>query len=160
MAWQRNPQDSTALTAAGFILSNAGNPLEGIRLLERALRINPRDPYACVTYTNLANAHLAARAYAKGLEWARRSTTAAPDFAHAYLIMAALQVGLGDLPRAKAALETSRRLAPEGLRIRSGAALPYPNSLAEDGADLRLRFHTFLRVAAGLEAPGAADLLR
>jgi adenylate cyclase len=160
LAWQRNPQDSAALAAAGFILSNAGDPVEAIRLLERALRINPRDPYAFVAYTNLANAHLAAREYAKGLAWAQRATSTAPDFAHAFLISAALYVGLGEIDKATAALERARQLAPEGLKIRSKSEPSDAGARAEGGADLRLRFHTFLRIAAGLEDPSAADALR
>ena len=39
-AWRLNPQDVFALAPCGYVLANAGQPSEGIRLLERALRIN------------------------------------------------------------------------------------------------------------------------
>jgi hypothetical protein len=40
-----NPHDSRVLSNCGFILAIAGDPEEGIRLMERALRLNPRDPF-------------------------------------------------------------------------------------------------------------------
>ena len=70
LAWRLNPQDSRVLSNAGFIIACAGEPEEGIRLMERALRINPRDPSAFNHYENLAQAHLAARRYQEGLQWA------------------------------------------------------------------------------------------
>ena len=95
LAWRLNPQDFDTLTPCGYVLSNAGDPVEGIRLLERALRINPRDPRAYFIYGNLASAHLATREYSKGLVWARRALSAAPDNSEALLYAAALHVGLG-----------------------------------------------------------------
>lgn len=67
IAWRLNPQDSRVLTNAGFIIACSGDPDEGIRLMERALRLNPRDPFAFNHYENLAQAHLAARKYEEGL---------------------------------------------------------------------------------------------
>jgi hypothetical protein len=49
---------------------------------------------------------------------------------------------------------TLSRIAPEYIRSRLGAANPYRK--AED----RERFSVFLRIAAGLEDPSAADALR
>jgi len=63
-------------------------------------------------------------------------------------------VGLGDVNRAVAAIETLRRLAPDHLsaRLVDGYQLERP----ED--DRRAR--VFLRIAAGLEDPREADALR
>ncbi len=160
LACRLNPQDSLTMSACGFILANAGDPVEGIRLLERSLRINPRDPFAFLTYSNLANAHLAARDYGKGMEWAMRATNAAPGLANAHAITAALFVGLGEIDKAKAALETARRLAPEATHIRPKAKPADPSKPMDRGSELRDRYHTFMRIAAGLEDPSAADALR
>ena len=164
LAWRLNPQDFFALAPCGYILANAGQPREGIRLLERALRISPRDPRAFFAYGNLANAHLAAREYATGLEWARRATGSAPNYGEAFLWTAALYVGLGDIDKAKSALERARALAPEGiqylLQSRSGRDTPTLRKPADGGTESRRRYHVFLRVAAGLDDPSAAEALR
>ena len=164
LAWRLNPQDVFALAPCGYVLANAGQPREGIRLLERALRINPRDPRAFFLYGNLANAHLAAREYVKGLEWARRATGSAPDYGEAYLHTAGLYVGLGDIDKAKSALERARALAPEGveylLQSRSRTETPSPGEPVDGGTEFRQRFRIFLRIAAGLEDASAADALR
>ena len=164
LAWRLNPQDVFALGPCGYILANAGQPLEGIRLLERALRINPRDPRAFFVYANLAHAHVAAREYAKGLDWARRATGSAPNYGEAFLHTAALYVGLGDIDKAKSALERARALAPEfiqyHLRSQSGIKTPNPRTAVDGGAEFRQRYHMFLRIAAGLEDPSVAETLR
>lgn len=130
----------------------------------RILRINPRDPRTFFAYANLANAHLAARDYAKGLEWARRATGAAPDYGEAYLYTAALYVGPDNIDKAKSALERARALAPEYIQhlfqMRSRTAQSDPRKTVDGGAELRRRFHIFLRIAAGLEDPAAAAALR
>ena len=157
---------SLKVEGASTLLANAGDPAQGIALLERSLRINPRDPFAFLTYSNLANAHLAARDYAKGLEWANRAIGAAPDFANARGIMAALWVGLGDIDKAKAALEAARRLTPQleknRVKPKPDAAFDVSGGLeAKDaGWGVRHRYQVFIRVASGREDPRAADPLR
>jgi adenylate cyclase len=164
LAWRLNPQDVFALGPCGYILANTGQPTEGIRLLERALRINPRDPRAFFFYANLAHAHVATREYTKGLEWARRATGSAPNYGEAFLHTAALYVGLGDLDKAKSALERARALAPEfidyHLRSQSRIETPNPRKPVDGGTEFRRRYHFFLRLAAGLEDPSAAEALR
>ena len=158
---QLNPQDAGIISGSAFVLANAGDPLEAIRLCERSLRINPRDPvgysYAC---TNLANAHLAARNYAKGIDWALRATSAAPGFAPAHAYMAALYVGAGDIERAKLAFETAHRLAPGAVRTRPKPEPTDPSRPRDRGSESRERYNTFLRIAAGLEDHSAAEALR
>jgi adenylate cyclase len=65
-----------------------------------------------------------------------------------------LQVGLGDLAKAKSAFEDALAVAPELVRwwLEMTTA-----SGAKASGD---RFRTLLRVAAGLEDPGAADAWR
>jgi len=160
LAWRLNPQDSRVLSNAGFIIACAGEPEEGIRLMERALRINPRDPSAFNHYENLAQAHLAARRYQEGLHWARRATNAAPGYAPAHLISAALFVGLGDIDKARDELEVVHRLAPETRRVRATPKSTGSAVEADPGSIARNRYQTFLRVAAGVEDPSAADAWR
>jgi len=159
-AWRLNPQDSRVLSNAGFIIACTGEPEEGIRLMERALRINPRDPFAFNHYENLAQAHLAGRRYAEGLQWAKRATNAAPWFAPAHTVSAALYVGLGDIDNAKASMQIVQQLAPKAVRAKTKSRAD--GSLADTGpgATARLRYQTFVRIASGLVDPSLADGLR
>ncbi len=149
-AYRLNPQDSSVIAIYAQILIFAGDPLQAIQLLKRALRINPRDPMAYNIYSELAQAHVVAGDYAGGLEWAMRARNAAPGYVHAHLLMAMVQVGLGNLDKAKAALEDARRIAPELVRRRLEAK---PSGR---GNTTGHRFDILLRIAAGLEDPGAA----
>ena len=153
-AYQLNPQDSTAVAICGHVIGLSGEPAEAIRLLERGLRINPRDPAAYNTYTGLALCHLFTKEYRKGVEWAMRATAAAPGNCLAHLALAALLVGLDELGQARAAFEVARRLAPAYVQSRLDG-----HALIREG-EYRQRFTTFIRIAAGLEDPDTAKPLR
>ena len=154
MAYQLNPQDSFAVMVCGHVIGLLGEPAEAIRLLERGLRINPRDPAAYNTYTGLALCHLLTKEYRKGVEWAMRATAAAPGNCLAQLSLAALLVGLDELGQARAALEVARRLAPAYVQSRLDG-----HATIREG-EYRQRFTTFIRIAAGLEDPDTAKPLR
>ena len=73
--------------------------------------------------------------------------------AHIYLVLDL--VGVGEIGKAKAMFETLQKVAsPEFLRPRLEGTWHFGRS--ED----RRRATTFLRIAAGLEDPGAAEALR
>ena len=72
-----------------IVIGLSGEPAEAIRLLERGLRINPRDPTAYNTYIGLALCHFFTKEYRKGVEWAMRATAAAPGNCLAHLSLAA-----------------------------------------------------------------------
>jgi tetratricopeptide (TPR) repeat protein len=150
-AWRSNPNDSVVLSNAGFILAYSGDPAEGIRLIERALRINPRDPFLYGTFENMAQAHLAAERYAEGLHWARRATTAAPAFLPAYMVTAALYVGAGQVDKAREVMNAIRRLAPHAAVIRAKRSSGASPGQVDAGHEARQRYQKFLRIAAGLE---------
>ena len=106
----------------------------------------------CFLYTGLARACCTAGEYATGAEYAAHGITLAPDFAPLHVLYAVNAVGLNDIERAATALSTARRLNPEFVegRLRGGFAMRKPE-------DLR-RLTTFLRIAAGLEDPGASKI--
>jgi len=68
--------------------------------------------------------------------------------------LACCLVGAGEIDRAKAAFEAGQRLAPEFFKVRLEGVSPFTQP--ED----RKRLQTFLRIAAGLEDPSAAEALR
>ena len=143
-AYRLNPQDSTVASIYAQILIFVEEPVQAIDLLKRTLRINPRDAMAYNIYSGLAQAHVIAMDYAAGVEWAMRTRMAAPDYVHGHLLMAMLQVGLGDLNEARAALEEARRVAPDMVQRRLRAR---PSSLQKNTGH---RFDALLRIAAGL----------
>jgi adenylate cyclase len=63
-------------------------------------------------------------------------------------------VGLAEIDKAKAAFDSVRRIAPEFIQSRLEGFAPFRK--AED----RERYSVFVRIAAGLEDPSAADALR
>lgn len=152
-AYRLNPQDAWAISICGFTQALAGDPHEGIRLLERLIRINPRDPFAFANYAQLAIAYLSAKDYRKGLECAMRLCSVAPKLVASHLWLANMYVGLGEIEKAKIALESARKLGPEYVQARLDGLDPYPEEFSR-------RYVTFLRIAAGLEDPKAADALR
>jgi predicted Zn-dependent protease len=142
-----------ALTALSFIEIVSGAPESAIEHLLEALRISPRDPQKATVLLNLAMASGCARRYADGVNYATLGIREAPGFATLYAHLAVNHVGLGEIDKARAALAEATRIAP-GQVERSLAGFMFRKQ------EHQRRGTTFLRVAAGLEDPAAADALR
>ena len=147
LAYESNPHDCWIGGIYGMVLSNADQPLEGIRVLEHVLRISPRDPGSFNIFTDLAYAHLHAGQYRQGLQWADKAISAAPGFAQAHLASALLYMALEQVDKAGAALASARHLAPELVEARLRHRTSPPRRIHGMGYD------TLLRIAAGLENP-------
>ena len=143
-AYRLNPQDSIVTYLFAQILIYVEEPVQAIELLKRTLRISPRDPAVYTVYSGLAQAHVVAMDYAGGVEWAMRTRMAAPDYVHGHLLMAMLQAALGDLGKARAALDEARQIAPDVVRRRLS---PRPS---RPGKNTGHRFDALLRIAAGV----------
>jgi hypothetical protein len=102
----------------------------------------------------LAHASFGAKLYAEGAAWASRALNDMPQYPPPHLYLAICLVGMGELDKAKGTFAVGRDLASEffGTRLKDTPAYARP----ED----RKRAVTFLRIAAGLEDPSAADALR
>jgi adenylate cyclase len=149
-----NPHDTQILTALGFGEAMAGDPHRAIARLEPALRLKPRDMTRHTVLQVLTICCLCAREYAKGVEYGSQGIDEFPAAAGLHGNLAMCLVGLGEIAKAKAALEEERRVAPELVRKWLAGGLVYRK--AED----LLRYRTFVRIAAGVEDPSAADSLR
>lgn len=104
----------------------------------------------------LGSACFGAKQYAEGVKWASRALNDRPKFVQAHSTLAACLVGVGEIDKAKATFEALQKVAsPEFLRIR----LEEGSSTFARPED-RIRLWTFLRIAAGLEDPSAANALR
>ena len=155
-AYELNPNDTRTLQQLALAEVFAGNPEEAITLSRMALRISPRDPVRGGLYHVMASSCLCLGQYAQGIEYNLIALRESLATGGVYANMAMLYVGLGDIAKAKIALEEERRLGQGSAMIERGLAggLSYRNPV-----HLR-RVTTFLRVAAGLEDPSAADALR
>ena len=154
VAYRLNPQDRFTAQGYGALHAVTGDAMEGIRILERCLRISPLDPYAFLTYSNLAAANFVTRDYRKGLDWAVLARNAAPTYANNLQVIVILHIALGQMSEARASLEAVLRVAPAFVQGR----LDY--RLTATDFEYQRRSTTFIRVAAGLEDPSAADALR
>src|SRR5262245_62440733 len=94
-----------------------------------------------------------ARRYADGVNYATLGIREAPSFAPLYMHLAVNYVGLGEIAKARAALDEASRLAP-GQVERSLKGFMFRNP------EHQRRGTTFVRIAAGLEEPDAAAALR
>jgi len=148
-----NPHAMASLTTLSFVETVSGDPDSAIEHLLAALRLSPRDPQRPTVFLNLAMASGCAGRYADGVAYATLGIREAPGFAPLYAHLAVNYVGLGEIAKARAAVAESSRIAP-GQVERSLAGFMYRKP------EHQRRGTTFLRIAAGLEDPTAADALR
>lgn len=153
-AHEINPSDSSVLACLGYCEVVAGNLKQGNEQLQNVRRLNPNDPWTVHLHNALAVAALHVRDYDGAVHWAKQAIQDAPGFPQPRSTLARAYVGLGQLDQAKAALESVRRIAPELLEAQ------LEGRFIGRGAEVRQRYITFIRIAAGLEDPSAADALR
>ena len=149
-----NPNDTFVLQVLGQLETVAGEPKRAIEHLHQVLRLNPRQTRRHFTYNMLAHASFGGKQYVEGMGWASRALNEMPEYPPPHLYLAICLVGMGEIDKAKAAFTAGQKLAPEFFRIRLEGTPAYARP--ED----RKRADTFLRIAAGLEDPSAAEALR
>ena len=149
-----NPNAAVALQVLGYCEAISGNPRAGIEHLSQALRNNPRDPIIFNAIAQLCLANFLAKDYKQGVKWGLRAVSEAPNLFNVQMFLALNHVGIGEIEKAKSAMEVARRLAPEAIQLRLDGYSPLRDP------EHRKRWTAFLRVAAGLDDPSAADALR
>ena len=108
-----------------------------------------------MTYNVLANACFIAKRYADAVDWASRAIIDRPQMFPAHTQVVLDLVGIGAIDKAKAMFETLQRVASSDY-LTSRLEGTWGFCRSED----RRRATTFLRIAAGLEHPSAADAVR
>jgi TolB-like protein len=154
-AHELNPNDTLVLRILGLFEAFSGEADRGIELMQSVLRLNPRDSRSYMTCNMLANACFTAKRYADTTEWAARAIMNRPQMVGARTFVVLGLIGMGDIDKAKAMFETLQKVA----------SADYLTSRLEGTwglgrSDDRMRATTFLRIAAGLEDPSAAEALR
>jgi adenylate cyclase len=97
----------------GGALSSLGRPDEGVGLIEKAIRLSPRDPAMHELLFDLGLAHFLAERYEEAIGWEKKSLQSRPHQPGAYRVLAASYGHLGRTEEARAALDTMRELAPD-----------------------------------------------
>ena len=149
-----NPHNMITLISLGSIEIMAGSADQALVHLQQALRVSPRDSLQYVAHSQLAMACVLTGRYAEGVENALLAIAQAPIGPALHSQLAMNYVGLGEIGKAKAALEDARRISPGFVQRALEGDLSFKRE--QD----RQRATGFLRIAAGLEDPATADALR
>lgn len=153
-AHELNPNDALTLAYLGMVEALCGDKQQGIKYATAALRLSPRDPARAVFLNLLGWVYFCTGDYTSGANAAQRSIGVTPGFPPPHLCLVVNLVGVADITRAKTEFQVWCKLAPELVETRLGGRW-----LSSD-PKYRERATTFLRIAAELEDPGAADALR
>jgi tetratricopeptide (TPR) repeat protein len=111
-AVELNPSLPVARSLLGQFLGMAGRTEEGLRELDYAIRLSPRDPQLWSFHAGRAVVLFVAHRYEESRAASERAVEIEPASATAFSTVAATSALLGDLPRAKAALAETLRLWP------------------------------------------------
>ena len=153
-AHEMNPNDTMVLRILAYLETAVGEHDRAIDHGQQVLRLSPRQIRSHDTYNLLAVASFGAKQYAEGIRWSSRALNDMPEMIQAHSTLAFCLVGAGEIDKAKSVLAAGQRLAPEYFKIRLEGTSAYARP------DDRERQITFLRIAAGLEDPSAAEALR
>ncbi len=149
-AHELNPSDALTLSLLGQYEAGAGNAQAGIRHVQDALRLSPRDALRWSFFNSLAWAQFSAGDYAQAVASAQHAIGEAPRFHPPQLCRVVSRVGLGQVALAMTDFKALNDLAPQVVAARLAGRWNY----ADPGVVRRAT--TFLRVAAGLQAPGVS----
>jgi adenylate cyclase len=134
-----DPNEAEGYVALGITLASAGRPEEGIRLIEKAMRLNPHHPPLYLH--NLGFAYREAGRYEEALVPLKKVITLNPNFALSHLNLAACYAELGRLEEAQAEAAEVLRISPNFSLEGARQSWPY-----KDPVDLE-RFLDGLRKA-------------
>lgn len=112
-ALEINPNCSVALGLLGSGLIYSGQPDEGIRYAEMAIRSSPRDPNNFFRHSDIAAGHFAARRYGAAIDNAQRAIRQKPGYFEGYIVAAASHALLGDIEIAHQIAQDFRRQLPD-----------------------------------------------
>jgi adenylate cyclase len=104
------PNDAEGHVNLGTILNLAGRPEEAIRLVEKAIRLNPR--YPAHYLVTLGQAYTLTRQYEEAIAILKRATTRNPNFLAAYVFLAVVYSESSREEEARAAAVEILRISP------------------------------------------------
>lgn len=108
-----SPSFPLALTFLAYLVHMIGHPpQESIDLVQRAMRLSPRDPVEWIFYDALGGAYWNAGRCEEGLAVSRRLIALSPSYYFGYLWGALNAVGLGQIEEAKDLIRQARQVQP------------------------------------------------
>jgi len=151
LAHEMNPNCAVTLAWLGLYEAAQGETNRGVPLAEAGLRRSPRDPARGSMLAALGFAQFAARDYEAAMVSAEAALAEAAGSATPLLLIAIAGVGAGRIERARAAFARVSAIAPSliAARLEGRGIISNP--------DYQARSRLFLRIAAGLVPPEAAD---
>jgi TolB-like protein/Tfp pilus assembly protein PilF len=111
-AIDRNPSFAIAHMVMGSTYGYGGMPEEGIRHVEMAMRLSPRDSIQSANLSTIGTCHFIAGRYAEAADYQRRAVQLRPHFGTAWRSLVAAAGLAGDLALAASALASASRLQP------------------------------------------------
>jgi adenylate cyclase len=153
-AHELNPNDTFVLRLLGTLEAALGQHELALEYGHQVLRLNPRQARNHMAFSLLAYASFGAKRYREGIDWAARALNDMATYVPAHNNLVVCLVGSGEIDKARMAFNVGQALAPQYFRTR----LDGTSSYAQPGD--RSRATTYLRIAAGLEEPSAAEQLR
>jgi TolB-like protein/Tfp pilus assembly protein PilF len=131
-----NPNSAMALTLAGWIETMRGNQHAGRAMVERALRLNPRDPRGWFMSGAMAIAAVIDRNYPEAISWAEKALVQNRRFAVALRVLTVALVNTGQRDRAAQVAQELLKVEPEFSISGFLARVPFPlPSLAKTYAE-------------------------
>jgi TolB-like protein/DNA-binding winged helix-turn-helix (wHTH) protein len=131
-----NPSVVEANLTLGNMLQRRGQFEKGLELIEKALRLSPRDPSISYWYGAKAAASFALKRYDEAIDWARRSLMTDATYPFANSILAAALALTGRDAEAREAAQHFASLPPTGLKT-IAAWSSYKARITREGADPR-----------------------
>ena len=111
LAFDRN--SASALVALGHCKLMSGSIEELIPLMERAIRLSPRDPQIAVMYYRIGEVHLLQSSADKAISWLEKARSANPELHYVHAFLASAYALEGETERAAPELAEARRLVGE-----------------------------------------------
>ncbi|WP_022720266.1 winged helix-turn-helix domain-containing protein, partial [Rhodopseudomonas sp. B29] len=108
-----NPNSATALALSGWIETMRGDQQVGRVLIDRALRINPRDPQGWFAFGALAICEIADRRFKEAVTWAERALAQNRRFTVALRVLIVALIQIGEPTRAREAAQRLIQLEPD-----------------------------------------------
>ncbi len=107
-----NPNYSQALGQLGIVLIYLRKPDEGLKLVDKAMQLSPKDPLLPWYILHIGVHHFIEERYDEARVWSEKSLHENPNLPSGYRGLAAAHGMLGNLDEARAAYEKFDRLAP------------------------------------------------
>jgi TolB-like protein/Flp pilus assembly protein TadD len=118
-----NPNYAAAIANLGYSSMLVGKPADGVVLLERAIRMSPRDPMRAIWYSRVGQGDLYLERFESAKTSLEKSRALNSDLAWNHFYLAGTYALLGNLEEAKVALSAAQELSPGLTSIKDYKAL-------------------------------------